>query len=367
MTPKVLVVFGTRPEAIKLAPVIREMARRGRGLAPVVCVSGQHRELLAQVLALFKIRPAYDLAIMRDRQRLSDVTIGILRGLERVVGQERPDWLMVQGDTTTALAAALAAHHHRIPVAHVEAGLRTGDLRQPFPEELNRRLIDAGAAALFAPTNVAADNLRREGVPISRIRVTGNTGIDALLAVTRRAGRRRARRPGPRLLVATLHRRESFGAPLKQMCLALRDIVHQYPDVRLVVSVHPNPQVRIVMRAVLGGQPRIALRPPLDYRRFVELLEHSDLILTDSGGLQEEAPSLGKPVLVLRNVTDRPEAVSAGTARLAGTARAGIVRAAMALLDDPRAYAAMIGRRNPYGDGQASRRIVDALARWPRG
>lgn len=367
---KVLTVFGTRPEAIKLAPVIRRMQAEASGVSVRICVSGQHREMLDQALALFAIRPDVDLALMQDDQRLGDVVVGVMQGLEPIMAREHPDWVLVQGDTTTAMAASLAAFYRRIPVAHVEAGLRTGDKTQPFPEELHRRMIDAMADLHFAPTAAAAETLRREGVAPETVLVTGNTVIDALLQVADRdyqvAG-------GPldglpwdrRLVLVTAHRRENFGEPLARICQALELLTARHADLHVVYPVHQNPQVRAAVQARLGRHPRISLLPPLDYRAFVYLMQRSTVILTDSGGLQEEAPALGKPVLVLRNVTDRPEAVEAGTVRVIGTEPARIVEETSRLLTDRAAYGAMACRRNPYGDGQASARIVEALLRAP--
>jgi UDP-N-acetylglucosamine 2-epimerase (non-hydrolysing) len=363
---KVLCVFGTRPEAIKMAPVIQELRRRP-GCADVrVCVTGQHREMLDQVLRLFDVAPDHDLKIMRAGQTLTDVTAAALTGLDRIVAQERPDWIVVQGDTTTAMAGALVGFYHRVRVAHVEAGLRSRDLGHPFPEEANRRIADTVATVHLAPTDVARDNLLREGFDAAIIVVTGNTVIDALHWV--------AALPAPsdldglippngtRLVLVTAHRRESFGAGMEDICLGLRDLARRYGErVRIVYPVHLNPNVLDPVHRTLGAVPNVALVPPLDYLRFVHVMKRAYLVLTDSGGIQEEAPGLGKPVLVLRDVTERPEAVAAGTARVIGTARERLVSEAARLLDDPLDYARMARAVNPYGDGHAARRVVDAL------
>lgn len=369
---KVLSIFGTRPEAIKLAPVIKALRGAPQEFASRVCVTGQHRELLDPVLRLFHIRPDTDLAVMQSDQSLYALTARVLTGLEGVLGKERPDWVLVQGDTTTTLAASLAAYYARIAVAHVEAGLRSYDPWQPFPEELNRRLADALATLHFAPTEGARQNLLAEGVPEARIRVTGNTVIDALLDV--------AARPydfarGPlaslplnarRVILVTAHRRESFGPPLRALCQAVRQLAERYPgDVQVVFPVHLNPNVQKPVRQELGTRPNIALLDPLDYEPFVHLMKRATLILSDSGGLQEEAPALGVPVLVLRQVTERPEGVAAGAAQVVGTDPEAIVAAAVRLLEDPREHAKMARTRNPYGDGRASQRILEALREVP--
>lgn len=362
-----LVVLGTRPEAIKLAPVIAAL-RASPALAPRVCVSGQHREMLDQMLRVFAIVPDHDLAVMRPAQDLSDVTARVLLGLRAVLAAERPAAVLVQGDTTTAMAAALAAFYAGAPVGHVEAGLRTGRLDQPFPEEMNRRLVAQLATWHYAPTARAADHLRREGVAAERIVVTGNTVVDAALAIAARplplpAPLDEAALAGRRLALVTGHRRESFGAGLDGLCAALRALADRYPDLLVVYPVHLNPAVERPVRAALGGHPRILLTPPLDYLGFAALLRRAHLAITDSGGVQEEAPSFGVPVLVTRAATERGEALAAGTARLVGTDRDAIVAAASRLLDDPAAHAAMRGTGNPFGDGHAAERIVAHLER----
>jgi UDP-N-acetylglucosamine 2-epimerase (non-hydrolysing) len=367
----VLSVFGTRPEAIKMAPVVGELDRFPADFDSRVCVTGQHRDMLDQVLALFAIRPDFDLDIMRPGQSLTDTTCGVLRGLETVFTRFRPDLVLVHGDTTTTMAAGLAAFYHQIPLGHVEAGLRTGNLQAPFPEEMNRRLAGMLARHHFAPTDRARDNLVAEGVPAERILVTGNTVIDALLTVV---GRLRTDTglqqqmverfafldPHKQLVLVTGHRRENFGAGFARVCRGLRTLVATHPGVELVYPVHLNPQVQEPVSRLLGGQERVHLLAPLDYLPFVALMDRASLIVTDSGGVQEEAPSLGKPVLVTRETTERPEAVAAGTVRLVGTDEAAIVVQAAELLATPaggRAKALI----NPYGDGHAAERIVRFL------
>jgi len=368
---KVLSVVGTRPEAIKMAPVIKELGRYPDQVRSVVCATAQHREMLDQVLALFGIVPDYDLNLMQPGQTLSALTARVLTGLDRVVARERPDWLLVQGDTTTVMVGALVAYYHRVRVGHVEAGLRTGDKFQPFPEEINRRIADVLSDLHFAPTQANRRNLLREGVDEGSILVTGNTVIDALLSIVARA-RHRVRREweprldGRRLLLVTAHRRENFGRPLEEICRALAQIAREYgPDVHILYPVHFNPNVWEPVHAALGQVPSIILTPPLDYETFVGLVDRAYLVLTDSGGLQEEAPGLGKPVLVLREVTERPEAVLAGTVKVIGTSCRRIVEETALLLDDAEAYRQMAQAVNPYGDGKASQRIVAALRGEP--
>jgi UDP-N-acetylglucosamine 2-epimerase (non-hydrolysing) len=361
---EILVILGTRPEAIKLCPVVAELRRRGFDTR--VCVTAQHREMLDQVLEVFGVRPDYDLDCMRPGQTLFQSTARILAGLEGVLADGRPDVLLVQGDTTTTLCGALAGFYAGVPVGHVEAGLRTGDLAAPFPEEANRVLASRLTTLHFAATPWARGNLLAEGVPAGRITVTGNTGIDAVLDIAARleTGELSApsyRHPGRRLILVTAHRRESFGAGFEEICAGLLRLATR-GDVDIVYPVHPNPQVRRVVEGRLGGADGIRLIEPLSYVPFVSLLQEADLVLTDSGGVQEEGPSLGKPVLVLRDKTERPEAVEAGTARLVGPHQERIVAECARLLDDPAAYAAMARAHNPYGDGQASARIADRLA-----
>lgn len=448
---KVITVFGTRPEAIKMAPVIKELQKFPEEIETVVAVTAQHRQMLDQVLELFDIVPHYDLNIMQERQSLFDITTRVLTGLGEVFTKERPDLVLVHGDTTTTFAASLAAFYLQIPVGHVEAGLRTRNKYSPFPEEMNRRLTGALADLHFAPTATARENLLREGVPPQQIWVTGNTVIDALMATVREDycfGEELAEVPldEGRLLLVTTHRRENWGEPLREVYLALRDLLEAFPDVRIVFPVHKNPRVREVVEEVLGeysvngawwhngeagdavqgqaqeavwpaakmaqtavgsvcageaagkvilpepeaqeragsglgrevnpasfspylgpkasGAGRVHLIEPLDYAPFANLMNKATLVLTDSGGLQEEAPSLGKPVLVLRDTTERPEAVIAGTVRLVGTRRQVVFENARELLSDAAAYEAMAKATNPYGDGKAAQRIVLALRRY---
>ncbi len=349
-----------------MAPVIRELRKHPARVGVRVCVTGQHREMLDQVLKLFEIVPDHDLDIMRAEQSLTQVTSAALTGLDGVITSERPDWVVVQGDTTTAMSAALVAFYHRVRIGHVEAGLRSWDRAQPFPEEINRRVADSLADLHFAPTEVARQNLLREGLDGSSVIVTGNTVIDALhwVAELPAPADVEALTPGngARLLLVTAHRRESFGPAMEEICLALRDLATRYGDgVRVVYPVHLNPRVREPVHRLLGDVPNIALIPPLDYLGFVHLMKRAYLVLTDSGGIQEEAPGLGKPVLVLREVTERPEAVAAGTARVVGTSRERIVSEAMRLLDEPAEYERMARAVNPYGDGHAASRIAAAL------
>lgn len=367
---KLLFVFGTRPEAIKLAPLIREIESRPQFQARV-CVTAQHREMLDQVLEAFGITPQHDLGIMRPGQDLFEVTARCLTALRPVLEAEQPDWVIVQGDTTTTLAGTLAAFYKGIRVGHVEAGLRTHDKRRPFPEEINRRLTSHAADLHFAPTARARQNLLEEGIPAGQIHVTGNTVVDALFFIRERYHGRWPWPPGlrppdqsRRLILVTGHRRESFGAGFERICRALRRVAERR-DVEVIYPVHRNPNVQRPVLGLLGGLEQVQLIEPLSYVPFVGLMELSYLILTDSGGIQEEAPSLGKPVLVMREVTERPEAVEAGTVKLVGTDVDAIVGGVNELLDNPAAYAAMSRAHNPYGDGQASRRIAEVLASRP--
>ena len=369
MTIKVMPIFGTRPEAIKLAPVIKELEKHPDKFDLVVTVTAQHREMLDQVLELFGITPDHDLNIMRAQQNVFQVTSRALLGLEAVLNQERPDLILVQGDTTTVMAASLAAYYSRIAVGHIEAGLRTFDKFQPFPEEINRRLVSHVADLHFAPTAVARDNLLREGISQDRIFVTGNTVIDALLSTVRAdyvfddAILGRLDFATKKVILVTTHRRENWGQPIRQICRSIRCIVEQFPEVEVIYAVHLNPTVQETVKGELGNLQRVHLLGPLGYEAFVQLMGQCHLILTDSGGIQEEAPSLGKPVLVLRNVTERPEGVSAGTLKIVGTDSDVIVRETIRLLTDEAEYMRMAVARNPYGDGKASQRIADILAR----
>ncbi len=366
---RILFIFGTRPEAIKLCPVIRYLRDEGNGQFDVrICVTAQHRGMLDQVLQVFQVEPHYDLNAMRPGQTLSSATGLILSELEPVLQSDRPDLVLVQGDTATTLCGAMAAFYARIPVGHVEAGLRTGDLSQPFPEEMNRVVVGRLSALHFAATPWAASNLRAEGVADSRITVTGNTGIDAVLYIRERLERNEIRGrdwpeldPSRKLIVVTAHRRESFGDGFEQLCTAIRKIA-DLPGVQIVYPVHPNPQVTEPVRRILTGHPQIRLIEPLDYISFVDLMRRAYLLLTDSGGIQEEAPSLGKPVLVMREKTERPEAVEAGTATLVGTDIRKIVDTATLLVQDAGEYQRRQRIHNPYGDGQASGRIARFIA-----
>lgn len=360
---KILCTIGTRPEAIKMAPVIRAL-QAAPGFDCRVLATAQHRQMLDQVLQVFGIVPDIDLNIMRPGQTLNGLTGRLLVALEKVLADETPDAVLAQGDTTTVLATALAAFHDRIPFGHVEAGLRTGDLGNPFPEEMNRVVASRLTRWHFAPTRLTADRLLAEGTPAADIHVTGNTVIDALHHVAAgRPGTGLPLDPSRRLLLVTLHRRENFGAPLRRICDALARLIAANPDVQMLLPVHHNPNVRGTLQERFGAMPRVLLCEPLDYPAFVGAMQRATLILSDSGGVQEEAPALGKPVLVLRETTERPEAVTAGVARLIGTETDPIVAAAQELLDDPAAYAAMARHASPYGDGRAAARIVDALRR----
>ncbi len=370
--PKILVVFGTRPEAIKLAPVIEALRRHPRRPEVRVCVTGQHRYMLDQVLQLFGIDPDYDLNVMQTNQTLAQLTASVLTHLDPVLTTEQPDWVIVQGDTTTVMSAALAAFYRGVRVAHVEAGLRTFDKHQPFPEEINRRVASVISDLHFAPTEQARQNLLREGVPDARIVVTGNPVIDALhRAVAMPCDLQQgalAQVPWGerRVILVTAHRRENFGRGIEQICLALRELAARYfGDVHIVYPVHLNPNVEQPVRRLIGDVSNITLTPPLDYLQLAHVMQRATLVLTDSGGIQEEAPGLGKPVLALRETTERPEAVEAGTVKLVGTDRARIVTETARLLDDADAYAAMARAVNPYGDGRAAPRIADALLNCP--
>lgn len=366
MRRTVLFIFGTRPEAIKLCPLLLRLRSFPERYSTRACVTGQHRGMLDQVLAAFGVTADYDLNVMTPGQTLFQSTARILQALEQPLAESKPDWAVVQGDTTTTLCGALAAFYSNVPVAHVEAGLRTGDLHQPFPEELNRVLTARMTSLHFAATPAAAENLRHEGIS-ERVFVTGNTGIDAVLHVQDRLKRgeltssaSKFDRPGKRLILVTAHRRESFGEGFKQICQALAAIADRQ-DVHIVYPVHPNPNVQAVVNEQLRSHPNITLTEPMEYVPFVDLMRRACLILTDSGGIQEEAPSLGKPVLVLREKTERPEAVAAGTVKLVGTDAGRIVRETMLLLNHPDEYQRMSRIHNPYGDGHACERIEEIL------
>lgn len=364
---KVLTVFGTRPDAVKMAPVVRELRGFPDQVKLTVAVSGQHREMLDQVLEVFEIQPDYDLDIMRDKQTLASITCRCLQGLERVFAEVEPDIVLAQGDTTTTFVASLAAFYHKVPFGHVEAGLRTDNKYNPFPEEMNRRLTTELADLQFAPTELARRNLLDAGVPNKRIFVTGNTVIDALLTVADKPfvfedeWIEQATRDRSRLILVTAHRRESWGDPLRSICRAIETIVKRHPDVKVLFPVHRNPIVREVVFPELEKVERAHLMEPPDYVPFVHLMKQSYLILTDSGGIQEEAPSLGKPVLVLRETTERPEAVEAGSSRLVGTDKDEIIAQVEMLLSSRSQYDRMAEVKNPYGDGTAAKRIREAI------
>jgi UDP-N-acetylglucosamine 2-epimerase (non-hydrolysing) len=364
---RVLSVFGTRPEAIKMAPVVKALQDAPDRFESVVCVSAQHRTMLDQVLQVFGLHADHDLDLMTAAQSPADVTARVLERLPSLLRQIRPDVLLVQGDTMTSFAAAFAAFLERIPSGHVEAGLRTGDRYQPFPEEMNRVLTTRLASIHFPPTTQARAALLAEGVPAADVHLTGNTVIDALLQTVRPDYIFRTPRLGPldparRLVLVTTHRRESFGAPLESTCAAIRELAGRFPDLQWVLPVHPNPQVKQTVERLLCDLPGMYLIAPVDYVEFVHLMNRAYIVLTDSGGVQEEAPSLGKPVLVLREVTERPEGVEAGTAVVVGTDRDRIVRVASELLTSRNSYEKMANAVNPYGDGHASPRILNALA-----
>ncbi len=359
--PRILITAGTRPEAIKLAPLIRHL--REEDWADVrVLATAQHRELLDQVFRFFDITPDIDLNIMQPDQALAELTSRLIPAIDQALDVEEPDIVLTQGDTTTVMTTALACFYRRIPVGHVEAGLRTHDRHYPFPEEINRVIVSRLCDLHFAPTDSARENLTREGVDKKSVHVTGNTVIDALLWTASRAELPREYEPtdGRRLVLVTAHRRENFGEPLREICNAINDLV-EARDVEVLYPVHPNPAVVATTRELLGGLPGVRLVPPMDYPQFVAAMKTAHLILTDSGGVQEEAPSLGKPVLVLRDETERPEGIEAGTAVLVGPNRKQIVAKALELLDDPIAYDRMAKTANPYGDGQATRRIADVV------
>ena len=374
---RVITIFGTRPEAVKMAPVVKRLRAFPDQIETCVCVTAQHREMLDQVLEAFQITPDIDLNLMRPNQSLPELTARIFTELHPVLLDFKPDWLLVQGDTTTVMAAALLGFYDRVKVGHVEAGLRTFDKWQPFPEEINRRLAGVVADLHFAPTENNRQNLLRENVPGDLIRVTGNTAIDALQIITQQPTPEATKEllaragvlPGDRRLVlVTAHRRENFGQPILDICQALRNLAKAYEnEITLIYPVHLNPNIQEPVHAELDGIPNIILLPPLDYLPMAHLMKHATLILTDSGGIQEEAPSFGIPTLVLRETTERQEGVTAGTLKLVGTAPDTIFNEAQRLLDVPEAYAAMAGSVNPYGDGHAAEKIVDALLEVGKG
>lgn len=356
-------VLGTRPDAVKMAPVVQEFARHPDQVRQVVISTGQHREMLDQVLKVFAIKPDHDLGLMRDRQTLSGLTARGLEALTPVLEAEKPDIVIAQGDTTTTFVASLAAFYAKAQFGHVEAGLRTDDKFDPFPEEMNRRMTTRLADFHFAPTKLSEENLLREGVPPVRVRVTGNTVVDALLSVAQQehvfedtAVAEAVAKPG-RLLLVTMHRRENWGEPMRDVCTAILRLLQQFPDTHVILPMHRNPVVREVLEPMLGSHERVLLAEPAEYVPFVHLMKQAHLVLTDSGGAQEEAPSLGKPVLVLRKTTERPEGVHAGTARLVGTDTEAVYDEAARLLGSDNAYSEMARAVSPYGDGDAARRI----------
>ena len=361
---KVMTVFGTRPEAIKLAPVIKELQHHSTTLKSVVVVTAQHRQMLDSVLNVFSIKPNYDMNIMGENQGLSDITCKILKNIESIYDKERPDLVLIQGDTTTVFAASLAAYYRKIPVGHIEAGLRSRNKYQPFPEEINRRLTSVIAHLHFAPTDEAKTNLLQEGISEDLICVTGNTVIDALLEVAAQDftfDNDLLNNIKGRMILITAHRRESFGKPFIDICNAILTLAKQYPDVTFVYPVHLNPNVRNIVYPMLGNLSNVILIEPLEYLPFVHLMKRACIILTDSGGIQEESPSLNKPVLILREITERPEAVKAGSAKLVGTRSQTIIRETTRLLEDTQEYERMTHIANPFGDGRASKRIVDFI------
>lgn len=366
---RILVVFGTRPEAIKMCPLVLELQSHPDWFQTVVCVTGQHKEMLAQVLNAFGVKPDYDLDIMHPGQSLYDITSNVLLGMRDVMQEVGPDIVLVHGDTTTSFAAALAAFYEHVSIGHVEAGLRTNNLYSPWPEEFNRQAVDVLCDYFFAPTDKARENLLREGKDADRIWVTGNTGIDALAHTVRDdyAHEQLAWAQGSRLILITAHRRENLGDPMHRMFRAIRRVLDEHPDVKALYPIHLNPEVRRIAREELGGEERLRLIEPLDVMDFHNFMSRSYMILTDSGGIQEEAPALGKPVLVMRDTTERPEGVAAGTLRLVGTTEEGIYEAFTTLLEDAGTYESMSRASNPYGDGHASERISAILAGSGRG
>ncbi|MEN2984998.1 MAG: UDP-N-acetylglucosamine 2-epimerase (non-hydrolyzing) [Dictyoglomaceae bacterium] len=360
---KISLVFGTRPEAIKMAPVAYAL-KNSQFFETQIILTAQHRELLDQVMNLFNLASDYDLNIMEEGQSLTDITTRVLKGLDKIWDKDKPDMILVHGDTTTTFSASLSAFYKKIPIAHVEAGLRTYNKYQPYPEEMNRRLTGVLADLHFAPTKTAKENLLKENVPKENIFITGNTVIDTFLYTYKNLGDFRPRNINlldGKMILVTAHRRENWGEPLKNIALALKEILENFPDVYIVFPMHPNPIIRKAFLPILGDSKRAILTSPVDYRTMVYLIANSYIILSDSGGIQEEAPSLGKPVLVLREVTERPEAVKAGTVKLVGTNKDNIVKELSELLENEESYKKMSSAINPYGDGKASLRIVEIL------
>ena len=364
---RLMTVFGTRPEAIKMCPLVLEMHKYPEYIEPIVAVTAQHREMLDQVLELFHIKPDYDLNIMASGQTLYDITTRALNGLKEVIEDAKPDMVLVHGDTTTTFAGALAAFYAQVPVGHVEAGLRTGNKYSPYPEEMNRKLTGSIADMHFAPTSTSKENLLKENVNPEAIMVTGNTVIDALQTTVKAnyefadAEFNKIFARGNRLILMTTHRRENLGEPMRNVYKALRKVLEIHADVEAIFPVHKNPKVREIVQEELGGLERVHLIEPMDYEPFANLMGKVDIVLTDSGGIQEEAPALGKPVLVLRDTTERPEAVDAGTVKLVGTGYEDVLRETNLLLDDPAHYQKMAEAANPYGDGKACERIIKAI------
>ena len=364
---RLMTVFGTRPEAIKMCPLVLEMHKYPEYIEPIVAVTAQHREMLDQVLELFRIKPDYDLNIMASGQTLYDITTRALNGLKEVIEDAKPDMVLVHGDTTTTFAGALAAFYAQVPVGHVEAGLRTGNKYSPYPEEMNRKLTGSIADMHFAPTSTSKENLLKENVNPEAIMVTGNTVIDALQTTVKAnyefadAEFNKIFARGNRLILMTTHRRENLGEPMRNVYKALRKVLETHADVEAIFPVHKNPKVREIVQEELGGLERVHLIEPMDYEPFANLMGKVDIVLTDSGGIREEAPALGKPVLVLRDTTERPEAVDAGTVKLVGTGYEDVLREANLLLDDPAHYKKMAEAANPYGDGKACERIIRAI------
>ncbi len=362
MDKRVLVIFGTRPEAIKMAPVVKELKKR-KGVTPIVCVTAQHRQMLDQVLKLFQIVPDYDLNLMRPNQTLEDITAGVLKGVGKVIRDVQPDLVLVHGDTTTAMTAALAAFYQHIPIGHVEAGLRTYNKYSPFPEEMNRQIIDDLADYLYTPTEASKAHLEKSLNQGQQIFVTGNTAIDALATTVTD----HYQNPlldwigAQRMVLLTAHRRENLGAPLEQVFSAVKQALDDFPDLCVIYPVHANPKVREIAHQILGNHPRVKLIEPLDVLDFHNLMQRAYFILSDSGGIQEEAPSLGKPVLVIRNTTERPEGIAAGTLKLVGTESDSVYRGMKDLLQDQQLYQKMSRANNPYGDGHASQYIVNTI------
>jgi len=367
---KVLLVFGTRPEVIKMAPVVKEFKKHADRIDCKVCITGQHRQMIDPLFKLFDIRSDYDLDIMQENQNLEYITTKVFHDVGKILDKEKPDYLFVQGDTTTAMAASLAAFYRKVKVAHVEAGLRTFDKFHPYPEEVNRRIIDSVSDLYFAHTKTAQQNLLREGIAKEKIEVTGNTVIDALLDVTKRNYEfkemilKNLSLNGRRLILVTAHRRENFGTPIENICQAIKEVALAYKnDVSFIYPVHLNPNIQKPVHSILGNVANVILTEPLEYLPFAHLMKSSYFVLTDSGGLQEEAPSLGKPVLVMRETTERPEGVKAGCVEVIGTDPQNIVKYVTKLLKDPQKYGKMSQAQNPYGDGKASERIVRRMLR----